>query len=67
MIKADKGQHLKRTEFKARGRMGMRRKYRCHLTVRLPNGSCLSSGTLCHTRCTCWVGRITATATASTG
>ena len=48
MIKADKGQHLKRTEFKARGRMGMRRKYRCHLTVRLPNGSCLKAiGNIC--------------------
>lgn len=34
MIKADKGQYLKRVEFKARGRQGMRRKYRCHLTVR---------------------------------
>jgi ribosomal protein L22 len=39
MIKADKGQYLKRVEFKARGRQGMRRKYRCHLTVRFPDGN----------------------------
>ena len=33
MIKADKGNHLKRLDIKGRGRMGLIHKYRAHLTV----------------------------------